>query len=47
MVYNFKFNINEQTHQYIQNVLENLKFACTEYYPDGNFEQWLEEKLKE
>ena len=28
-------------------VLENMKETCYKWKPDGNFEQWLEEKMKE
>ncbi len=40
----FKLGLN---HQNTQIVYENMKIAYCEWNPEGNFEQWLDEKMKE
>lgn len=45
--YNAYIYILGLTHKYTQIVYKNLKGAYMAYNPEGNFEQWLEEKMKE
>ena len=36
-----------ENHPHIQIIYGNMETAYTEYHPEGNFEQWLEEKMRE
>ena len=40
----FRLGMN---HSHTHIVYKNMKIAYCEWNPDGNFEQWLEEKMKE